>query len=89
MSEQEYQRQQIARLTQQAQNQSPYPEVAAGSYQEQAQIGQGPLTYAPVPGSKSVRWAGAVFRSVWSICALCSSRREFGVHADTCAGAAG
>ena len=45
----EYQRQQIARLTRQAQSQSAYADAAGSSYSEHAQVQQqGPLTYAPV-----------------------------------------
>lgn len=49
LSEQAYQAQQIQRLTQQAQNQSPYPDASLNQPGEQASIqGEGPLSYTPV-----------------------------------------
>lgn len=52
LNERAYQAQQIQRLTQQAQSESPYPEMAQSRSQDQMKIQQqGPLTYAPVPTS--------------------------------------
>ena len=64
LSEQAYQRQQIARLTQQAQDQSPYPEVSTETSQQTQIRQEGPLTYAPTTPVQVVPMQGALVPAI-------------------------